>query len=86
MERKNRQASPKFLVGESYGGFRVPKLARALQAEQGVGVRGLVLVSPVLDFGWRFQNRHTPMRWVTELPSMAAAARSATHAGRRARR
>jgi carboxypeptidase C (cathepsin A) len=78
VERENRQASPKILVGESYGGFRVPKLARALQSEQGVGVRGLVLVSPVLDFGWRFQNRHTPLRWVSELPSMTAAARSAT--------
>ena len=78
VERENRQASPKILVGESYGGFRVPKLARALQSEQGVGVRGLVLVSPVLDFGWRFQNRHTPLRWVAELPSMTAAARSAT--------
>lgn len=78
VERENRQASPKILVGESYGGFRVPKLARALQSDQGVGVRGLVLVSPVLDFGWRFQNRHTPLRWVAELPSMTAAARSAT--------
>ncbi len=76
VERENRQASPKILVGESYGGFRVPKLARALQSEQGVGVRGLVLVSPVLDFGWRFQNRHTPLRWASELPSMTAAARS----------
>lgn len=76
VERENRQASPKILVGESYGGFRVPKLARALQSDQGVGVRGLILVSPVLDFGWRFQNRHTPLRWASELPSMTAAARS----------
>lgn len=75
VEKENRQVSPKFLVGESYGGFRVPKLARALQGEQGVGIRGIVMVSPVLDFAWRFQNRHTPMRWVTELPSMAAALR-----------
>ncbi len=76
VEREGRQASPKILVGESYGGFRVPKLARALQSEQGVGVRGLILVSPVLDFGWRFQNRHTPLRWAAELPSLTAAARS----------
>ncbi|MCP8941026.1 peptidase S10 [Alsobacter sp. SYSU M60028] len=77
VEKEGRQLSPKFLVGESYGGFRVPKLARALQGEQGVGVRGLVMVSPVLDFGWRFQNRHTPLRWAGELPSMAAASREA---------
>lgn len=84
VERENRQASPKILVGESYGGFRVPKLARALQSDHGVGVRGLVLVSPVLDFGWRFQNRHTPLRWASELPSMTAAARSASAPATRA--
>lgn len=77
LDRENRRASPIFLVGESYGGFRVPKLARALQGSQGVGVRGLVMVSPVLDFGWRFQNRHTPTHFVSELPSMVAAAREA---------
>jgi carboxypeptidase C (cathepsin A) len=75
IERQGRQASPKILVGESYGGFRVPKVARALQTEQGVGVAGLVMLSPVLDFSWRFEDRHTPMRWVSELPSMAAAQR-----------
>jgi carboxypeptidase C (cathepsin A) len=81
IERNDRQDSPKFVVGESYGGFRGPKIVRQLQAGQGVGVAGLVLVSPVLDFGWRFQDRHSPMRWVTELPSMTAAARDNTPAG-----
>ena len=36
-----------------------------------------ILLSPVLDFGWRFQPRHTPMRFVSELPSMAASAQAA---------
>lgn len=74
LDKENRRVSPVMLVGESYGGFRVPKLARALQNDQGVGVRGLVMLSPVLDFGWRFQNRHTPLHFVAELPSMAATA------------
>ena len=30
---KDRMASPKYLVGESYGGFRVPRLAATLQME-----------------------------------------------------
>jgi carboxypeptidase C (cathepsin A) len=76
--------SPKFLVGESYGGFRAPKIAHALQTEQGVGVNGLVLLSPVLDFGWRFQDRHSPMRWVAELPSMAATVREGSMPGQTA--
>jgi carboxypeptidase C (cathepsin A) len=81
IERNDRQDSPKFVAGESYGGFRGPKVVRALQDNQGVGIAGLVLVSPVLDFGWRFQDRHSPMRWVTELPSMAAAARDTSPSG-----
>jgi carboxypeptidase C (cathepsin A) len=35
---------------------------------------GLVLVSPVLDFGWFQQPAHAPWVHVTRLPSMAAAA------------
>jgi carboxypeptidase C (cathepsin A) len=75
IEKAGRQGSPKFLAGESYGGFRLPRLARILQERQQVGMSGLVLISPVLDFGWRGQGRHTPLTWITRLPSMAAAAR-----------
>ena len=32
----NRAGSPKYLFGESYGGFRAAKTARALQSEQGI--------------------------------------------------
>jgi carboxypeptidase C (cathepsin A) len=74
VEKNNRQASRKFIAGESYGGFRAPKLAAKLN-EQGVAVAGLVMVSPVLDFGWRGNGRQSPLSWVVRLPSMAAAAR-----------
>jgi carboxypeptidase C (cathepsin A) len=74
IEKAGRQASVKFIAGESYGGFRAPKLARKL-AEDGVGISGLVMVSPVIDFGWRGNGRHMPNNWVARLPSMAAAAR-----------
>lgn len=76
IEKNGRQASKKFIAGESYGGFRAPKLAAKLN-EQGVGVNGLVMVSPVIDFGWRGNGRQAPMNWVVRLPSMAAAAREA---------
>jgi carboxypeptidase C (cathepsin A) len=71
IERNGRQSSGKFVVGESYGGFRVPKVARGLVG-QGVGVRGMVMISPVLDFASFGQRRHDPMHFVTHLPSMAA--------------
>ena len=69
-----RLTSPIFIVGESYGGFRAPKLARQLQNEEGIGVAGLILISPVLDFGW-FEGPHNPLTYMTRLPSQTAAAR-----------
>jgi len=73
IEQEGRQTSVKFIAGESYGGFRAPKVARKLQG-QGVGVRGLVMISPVLDFAGFGERQHAPMSWVAHLPSMAAAA------------
>jgi carboxypeptidase C (cathepsin A) len=69
-----RLESPKFIVGESYGGFRGPRLAKSLATEQGVGVSGLVLISPVLDFA-AFGGVNEPFTAAILLPSYAAAAR-----------
>jgi carboxypeptidase C (cathepsin A) len=73
LQKFGRIASPKMLVGESYGGFRAPKIAQTLQTRHGVGLSALVLVSPVLDFAGRRGGR-TPARYVALLPSLAAAA------------
>jgi carboxypeptidase C (cathepsin A) len=75
IEAAGRHQSPKYITGESYGGFRALKVTRALR---GTGINGLVLVSPVLDFGWRGQHHHAPLPWVVRLPSMAATHREAT--------
>lgn len=73
IEQAGRQQSVKFIAGESYGGFRAPKVAHKLQ-NQGIGIRGLVMISPVIDFATFGERRHAPMSWVAHLPSMAAAA------------
>jgi carboxypeptidase C (cathepsin A) len=73
LRTKDRLASPKFYIGESYGGFRGPLLAEKLQSDIGVGFSGLVLLSPVLDFGWLSQPRYAPWIHVARLPSYAAA-------------
>jgi carboxypeptidase C (cathepsin A) len=73
LQKHGRTGSPKFLVGESYGGFRGPKIAHLLQTRHGVGLSGLVLVSPVLDFTAR-RGGYVPMAPVVLLPSLAAAA------------
>jgi carboxypeptidase C (cathepsin A) len=72
---ERRFASPKFIVGESYGGFRAPRLAEALATDQGVGVAGLVLISPVLDLAALAAGPDDPFPLLTRLPSYAAAFR-----------
>jgi carboxypeptidase C (cathepsin A) len=74
--RQSRTVSPKMIVGESYGGFRGPRLVRELQQNQGTGIAALVMLSPVLDFGFTtFGN--DPLTLVGRLPSMAAVAADA---------
>ena len=73
---EQRLASPKFIVGESYGGFRGPRLAEALATDQGVGVAGLVLISPALDLAALAAGPDDPFPLLTRLPSYAAARRS----------
>jgi carboxypeptidase C (cathepsin A) len=75
LDRSGRIVSPKYILGESYGGFRGPRLVRKLQADEGVGVSGLVLLSPLLDSHDEsgFAN---PMSWVDLLPSEVAAVRA----------
>lgn len=70
--KNERLASPKLLVGESYAGFRGPKIARELQSEHGIALNALVLVSPVLDFSAR-RSTNPPVAYVSLLPSLAAA-------------
>jgi carboxypeptidase C (cathepsin A) len=73
VDKNNRAASPKYLMGESYGGFRAAKTARALQREQGISVNGIVMLSPFLE-GWlTFADDQSALRAALELPSLAAA-------------
>ncbi|HXF52507.1 MAG TPA: peptidase S10, partial [Hyphomicrobiaceae bacterium] len=74
LKRADRLASPKMLVGESYGGFRAPKIVHLLQRQRGIAVNAMVLVSPVLDFEGRRLARHSPSSYANLLPSLAAAA------------
>lgn len=46
----NRWASPKYLLGESYGGIRVAGLSQHLQSRYGMSLNGVVLLSSLLDF------------------------------------
>ena len=61
-------------MGESYGGYRAPRIAYELQSQVGVGVNGLVMVSPYLDpASSDGATALSPLPWMIDLPSMAAA-------------
>jgi carboxypeptidase C (cathepsin A) len=77
LEKYDRLLSPKYLVGESYSGIRGPKIVHELQTAQGVGIKGLILISPVLDF--REFGGSSLLQYVISLPSMTAIAREAKH-------
>ncbi|HEX7815291.1 MAG TPA: peptidase S10 [Dyella sp.] len=69
-----RLRSPKYVMGESYGGYRAPRIAYALQTKMGVGVNGLVMVSPYLDpAAIGDDDSLSPLPWMINLPSMTAA-------------
>jgi carboxypeptidase C (cathepsin A) len=75
LDHNDRIVSPKFVLGESYGGFRGPRLVRALESDQGVGVTGMVLISPLLDVHGE-SGFNDPLAWVDGLPTEVAAARA----------
>ncbi|WHZ18332.1 MAG: Carboxypeptidase C (cathepsin A) [Rhodanobacteraceae bacterium] len=71
--RNGRMESPKYITGESYGGFRGPRITYYLQTRLGVAMNGMVLVSPYLDPSAWSDEFVSPMAWMTTLPSIAAA-------------
>lgn len=71
--KNSRLSSPKFILGESYGGFRAVKVARALQTQQGMAVSGLLMISPVLEGMFQFGGERFALGAALQLPSLAAA-------------
>lgn len=74
LTRAGRLGSPKYLVGESYGGFRAARLVHALQDDQGIAISGSFMISPVLEFEIFSGSFYQPLGWALRLPSYAATA------------
>jgi carboxypeptidase C (cathepsin A) len=77
LARTGRTLAPVFLAGESYGGFRVALLAHRLVAN-GATVKGVVMISPALEFSMLRSNPYAQLPMALALPSIAA-----THLERR---
>ncbi len=69
--RYERWTSPKFLIGESYGGLRVSGLALELQAKHWMYLNGVILVSPA---DYNIYQSDSPISSSLNLPYFTAAA------------
>jgi carboxypeptidase C (cathepsin A) len=72
LAQTGRLRSPVFLAGESYGGFRAALLARTLQRDAGISPKGIVLISPALEFMLVRPDEFDLLHLALELPSLAA--------------
>ena len=69
-----RWASPKYVLGESYGGMRSAGLANHLQSVHGMNLNGVVLVSPFLDGASGVDGAEIDLPHALYLPTLAATA------------
>lgn len=71
--KNDRLESRKYIAGESYGGFRVPRITYYLQSQLGVAMNGEVLVSPYLNPTIERDGDLSPLPWMVTLPPITAA-------------
>jgi carboxypeptidase C (cathepsin A) len=69
-----RWASPKFILGESYGGMRSGGLSLELLKKHNVALNGVILVSPYLDFASGTAGLRMDDPYINFLPTYAATA------------
>ena len=72
--RFERWASPKFLIGESYGTTRAAGLSGYLQGRHGMYLNGIMLVSSILNFQTARFDVGNDLPYILFLPTYAATA------------
>lgn len=70
-----RWASPKYVLGESYGGMRTGGVAYYLLAKHMVALNGVILVSPFMEMTTGFAGLGIDLPHAMFLPTFAATAR-----------
>ncbi len=72
--RNNRWASPKYLIGESYGTTRAAALSGYLQGAMGMNLNGVALISSILNFETGRFARGNDLPYILFLPTYATTA------------
>ncbi|MEI6669165.1 MAG: peptidase S10 [Acidobacteriota bacterium] len=70
----NRWASPKFLIGESYGTIRSAGLSQELQSRHGVELNGIALISALLTYQTLSPAPDNDVAWAAQIQTFAATA------------
>jgi carboxypeptidase C (cathepsin A) len=70
----SRWLSPKYLLGESYGGMRSAGVINYVQSKHGMAFDGVILVSPFLNFTVGADETGEDLPFVMYLPTLAATA------------
>jgi carboxypeptidase C (cathepsin A) len=68
----NRWASPKYLMGESYGTVRSAGVSADLQSRHGIELNGIVLISSVIDFSTLSEAPGNELNYASFLPTYTA--------------
>lgn len=72
LTKHRRWGSRVYLVGESYGGFRVAAMAKSLEREEGITPNGIVMISPALDYAMLRPSAGDLIAAAVNLPTFAA--------------
>ena len=74
LSQNKRWSSPKFVLGESYGGMRTAGVAYELLTKDNVALNGVILVSPYLDYAAGATESQIDAAYVNFLSTYAATA------------
>ncbi len=70
----DRWGSPKYLLGESYGGIRVAGLTSQLQSRYGMSLNGVVMLSSLVDYRTLSSSPGDDLSYPVFLPTYASVA------------
>lgn len=74
LSKYQRWASPKYLAGESYGTTRAAGLSKYLTDNYRIYINGILLISPVLNFGTNDENIGNDLPYALYVPTFTATA------------
>jgi len=74
LKTSSRWASPKFLIGESYGTIRSAGLSQELQTRHGIELNGIVLVSSLLTYQTILTGPQNDIAYVSYFPTYTTTA------------